>query len=104
MTYTVYESAHASRDLDMIVAYLVDTLKNAQAARRVLDEYEQLLDALEETPLSYPIVRDDLLAFAGYHWAPVSSYMVFFTVNEKERRVDIHRIAHKSRNWIQLLR
>ena len=103
MTYVVLESDHAARDLNLIVAYLVDTLKSPQAARNVLDDYETLLDALEETPTVYPLVRDELLAFAGYHWAPVSSYMVFFTIHEQEECVVIQRIAHSSRNWTQLL-
>lgn len=87
----------------MATAYLVDTLKNPQAARRLLEEYEQLIDTLEQTPAAYPLVRDELLAFAGYRWAPVSAYRVFFTVDENAQRVDIHRIAHRSRNWMQLL-
>ena len=103
MRYSVFESAHAARDLDMAVSYLLNTLKTKSAATKLLKEYECLLKALEETPTVYPLVRDELLAFAGYHWAPVSSYMVFYTIDEEAREVHIHRIAHGSRNWIQLL-
>lgn len=63
-----------------------------------------VVSALEEEPFVYPLVRDDLLAFCGYRWAKASSYMVFFTVDEGAATVDIHRIAHESRNWMQLLR
>ena len=104
MSYIVEESSAAARDLDMIIAYLVDTLKSPSAARRVLNDYSTLLDVLEETPFVYALVRDDLLSFAGYRWAPISSYMVFFTVDEERKTVSIHRIAHESRNWMQLLR
>lgn len=103
MRYSVFESAHAARDLDMAVSYLLNTLKTKSAATKLLKEYERLLKALEETPTVYPLVRDELLAFAGYHWAPVSSYMAFYTIDEEAREVHIHRIAHGSRNWIQLL-
>ena len=103
MRYSVFESAHAARDLDMAVSYLVNTLKTKSAATKLLKEYEHLLKALEKTPTVYPLVRDELLAFAGYHWAPISSYMAFYTIDEEAREVHIHRIAHGSRNWIQLL-
>ena len=103
MSYEVCESSHAAIDLDLIIRYLVDTLKSPTAASRVLDEYENLVSTLEETPTAYPLVQDDLLAFAGYHWAPISSYMVFFTIDEEEKRVDLHRIVHGSRNWVRLL-
>ena len=103
MCYSVFESAHAARDLDMAVSYLVNTLKTKSAATKLLKEYERLLEALEETPTVYPLVRDELLAFAGYHWAPISSYLAFHTIDEEAKEVHIHRIAHGSRNWIQLL-
>lgn len=103
MKFNVIESIHAARDLDLIVTYLVDTLKSPQAANHALDDYETLLEALEETPSAYPLVRDELLAFAGYHWAPVSSYMVFFTIDEPNKEVHIHRIAHSSQEWASLL-
>lgn len=104
MKYAVNESASATRDLDVAVAYLADTLKSPSAAKRLLDEYEDLVSALKKMPFVHPLVRDDLLAFCGYRWAKASSYLVFFTVNENAATVDIHRIAHESRNWMQLLR
>lgn len=119
MSYAVEESAAAAHDLDAIIAYHVDTLKSPRAAKRVLDEYEQLIDTLEQTPWAFPLVRDELMSFAGYRWASVSSYMVFFTVAENDDKknqgeqnavsecegvVSIHRIAHESRNWTRLLR
>ena len=106
MSYLVEESKEAVRDLDAIIAYLVDTLRSPSAAKRVLDEYEALIEALEQTPWAFPLVRDELMSFAGYRWASVSSYMVFFTIGEGEPEgfVSIHRIAHESRNWMSLLR
>ena len=103
-SYTVRESSHARRDLDAAVSYLVDTLKNVDAAKNLLLEYEKLIASLEGLPSSHPLVRDELLAYAGYRWAGFSSYMAFFTVNEEARAVDIHRIFHESRNWTQLLK
>ena len=102
--YTVRESSHAKRDLDAAVSYIADTLKNTDAAKSLLLQYENLIGSLEDFPLSHPLVHDDLLAFVGYRWAGFSSYMAFFTVDEDAKTVNVHRIVHESRNWIQLLR
>ena len=101
--YSVHKSLQAARDLDMVVAYLVDTLKNPRAAEELLDGYENLLDSLEQMPTAHTKVRDGMLSLAGYYWAPVSSYMVFFTIDEQDSLVHIHRIAHNKRNWANLV-
>lgn len=103
MRYAVSESAAAAHDLEGIVSYLAEALKNPAAAKRVLDEYDALLSALEETPAAYPFVRDDLLASVGYRWVRVSSYMAFFTIDGAAAAVNVERIAHESRNWMKLL-
>lgn len=104
MSYVVVESAHARRDLDAAISYPADTLKSPAAAGSLLLRYEKLASELESHPLSFALVRDELLAYAGYRWAGFESYMAFFTVDEEAKTVVVHRIAHESRNWTQLLR
>lgn len=101
--FSAVASDAAARDLEMAVSYLADTLKSPAAARSLLDEYDRMLAILEEAPPSHPLVHDDLLAFAGYRWAGFGSYIAFYTVDERARIASIHRIAHKSRNWMRLL-
>ena len=47
MRYSVFESAHAARDLDMAVSYLVNTLKTKSAATKLLKEYEKKYSGYE---------------------------------------------------------
>ena len=104
MSYTVLESAAASRDIDRAVSYMADTLKSPTAAKRFIGEYERAVSLLEATPLTFPLVRDDLLAFSGYRWISAGDYMLFFTVDEDHEDVNVERVAHSSQNWMQLLR
>lgn len=103
MVYNVYTTKSAEADLEGIALYLAHTLGNLQAARRFLDEYEQTVAVLEDLPLSYPRVRDEMLNAMGYHWAPVMSYRLFFTVDEAYREVTIERVLRGSQNWAALL-
>lgn len=99
MTYSVFVTQSAERDLDGIALYLTEQLGNPSAALRMIDGFEALVTSLEETPTAYPYVRDELLMLAGYRWAPVSSYMVFFTFDETAGTVMVERVLHGSRNW-----
>jgi len=54
-------------------------------------------------PDSHPLVRDDRLASMGYRRLEVKNYTVFFTINEKEKTVDVERVLYARRDWANLL-
>ena len=101
--YSVVVTETAERDLAGIVDYLSGKLASASAALSILDEFERLVDSLEELPAAHAAVRDELLALAGYRWAPLGSYMAFFTIDETSVTVNIERILHGSRNWREIV-
>ena len=101
--YSVVVTETAERDLAGIVGYLSENLSNPGAALGVLDEFEHLIDSLEELPHAHATVRDEMLALAGYRWAPVGSYMAFFTVDEDAAIVNIERVLHGTRNWREIV-
>ncbi|RAV15535.1 type II toxin-antitoxin system RelE/ParE family toxin [Paenibacillus contaminans] len=49
------------------------------------------------------LVRDERLARQGIRGLLVDSYIVFYTVSEKEKTVTIIRILYGKRNWNSLL-
>lgn len=93
-SYSVVVTDSAERDLAGIVDYVSGHLSNPTAALAILDEFEQLVESLEETPGAHAIVRDELLALAGYRWSAIGSYMAFFTIDETTRVVYIERVLH----------
>ena len=101
--YSVVVTEAAERDLTGIVDYLSGNLASPAAALGVLDEFERLVGSFEELPHAHATVRDELLALAGYRWAPIGSYMVFFTVDEDTGTVNVERVLHGSRNWREIV-
>ena len=104
MSYSVEVTATAEADLARIVDYLSQKLGSPAAALKVVDEFESLAESLEELPKAHALVKDELLALAGYRWSPVSSYMAFFTVDEDAKTVTIERVLHGSRNWMVIVK
>ena len=69
----------------------------------MMDTIEEALTKLADMPDSYPLVRDDRLASMGYRRLEVKNYTAFFTINDKERVVDVERILYARRDWANLL-
>lgn len=103
MSYAVSVTASAENDLSAILSYLLESLKTPSGAQHLLDDFEKLVESVAKMPYAYPKVRDELLATIGYQWAPVSSYMVFFTIEESTGTVTIERILHGKQNWRNLI-
>ena len=70
---------------------------------KMMDIIEEALTKPADMPDSYPLVREDRLASMGYRRLEVMNYTAFFTINEKERIVDVERVLYARRDWADLL-
>ncbi|WP_236860373.1 type II toxin-antitoxin system RelE/ParE family toxin [Candidatus Formimonas warabiya] len=50
-----------------------------------------------------PLVTDDRLAMMGYRKLLVKNYIVFFTIDEELKVVDVERILYTRRDWHHIL-
>lgn len=101
--FEVIETEAAMEDLRESIAYLNCRTGGKQAGSRVLDAYEKLIGILENTPMAFPLAVDPVVSSLGYRWASIRSYVVLYTVDERNNVVLIERIEHESRNWRSLL-
>lgn len=99
MTYKLKITEHADELLDNLVYHLLHQLKNAQAAKHLLDEIESIYNRLEENPLQFPLSSDTYLAGKGYHEAVVSQmdYIVVFSIQADV--VNVAGIFHQLENY-----
>ncbi len=85
MGYNLIVSEKADENIDNLVGYLINKLKNNQAASNLLDEIEKIYGRLQENPYQFPISQDKYLSFQGYHEAhleKMSYHMVFRIADE----------------------
>ena len=85
MGYNLIVSEKADEHIDNLVGYLINKLKNNQAASNFLDEIEEIYGRLEENPYQFPISRDKYLSFQGYHEAHFEkmSYHIVFRIADE---------------------
>ena len=103
LKYKVDVSEPAEGDLRDIVRYISSQLDAPITAMNMLETINDALSKLSDMPYRCPIVRDDHLASMGYRRLEIKNYTAFFTVNERDRVVDVERILYARRDWANLL-
>ena len=101
--YRVDASNPAEEDFRDILRYISSQLSAPITAMKMLDAIEESLLKLEDMPEMYPLVRDDRLALLGYRRLEIKNYTAFYTINEKEKTVDVERVIYARRDWANLL-
>jgi plasmid stabilization system protein ParE len=101
--YRIEISAPAEDDLRNIVRYISAQLSAPMTALKMMETIEKAVSELAYMPKSYPPVLDEHLSAAGYRKLIVKNHIVFFTINEEKKVVDIIRILYARRDWRHIL-
>ena len=101
--YRVDVSEPAESDLRDIVRYISAQLSAPMTATKMMDAIEEAISGLADMPQKHPPVTDERLASMGYRKLVVKNYIVFFTIDEKSKVVDVERILYARRDWLRIL-
>lgn len=101
--YSLIVSKLAHEDLDSIVSYIVDQLKNTTAAIDFLNEVDKCYGYLRTNPFMYESCYDIHLFKKGYRKVIIKNYVLIYKVNEASKMVNIYRFFHCSQNYASLI-
>ena len=101
--YSIDITVYAEQDMQKAAEYIATALHNQTAAEQLLDDTEKAIFSLEEMPLRFPLVADEVLASLGFRFIPVHNYLVFYIVREDKNTVVIERFLYGRRDWISIL-
>jgi len=102
-SYRINISEPAENDLRDIVRYISAQLSAPVTALKMMDIVEEAISGLTVMPQKCPPVSDERLAMIGYRKLIVKNYIVFFTIDEKSKTVDVERILYARRDWHHIL-
>jgi len=103
MNYSVNITDIAEEDIISTVRYISNELKNPIAANKLLDDIEKHEDILAETPGIYPFVHDEYLAGKGLKYVIIKNFLLFFTIDEDNKIVNVIRFLYGRRDWKNIL-
>ena len=104
MNYSVNITDLAEEDILATVKYISNALKNPIAANNLLDEIEKHEKKLEEMPNIYPFVNDEYLSQKGIKYVIIKNYLLFFTIDENNKIVNVIRFLYGRMNWQIILK
>ena len=104
MNYSLHITDIAEKDVLSTVKYITNVLKNSIAANNLLDDIERHEEILENTPNIYPFVSDEYLAKKGLKYAIIKNYLMFYTVDEENKIVNVIRFLYGRRDWKNILK
>ena len=73
--YNLKITKEATEDIDKIIAYITNVLKNPISADNLLTEFENSFKDIVYNPKMYPFCNDMRLKQNGYRTIPVKNYM-----------------------------
>ena len=104
MSYEVFSTRAADRDILKAADYIEFVLHNPQAADALLDEVGMKINSLSEISERYAVVSDPVLKSWQIRFIQVKNYLAFYVISESERRVYLVRFLYGRRDWVSILR
>ncbi|MCL2638510.1 MAG: type II toxin-antitoxin system RelE/ParE family toxin [Oscillospiraceae bacterium] len=101
--YKIDVSKPAENDLRGIISYISTNLCEPEIAVKTSHIIEKSIKELEHMPQKYPLVADDLLAAEGFRKFIIKNYIVFFTIDELEKTVNVERVLYARRDWVKII-
>ena len=84
MTYRLIITKRAEKLVDKLAYYLLNNIKNKQAASHFIDSMQGIYKRLKENPYQFPVCEDEYLAYKEYRKAILidMNYVVIYKVIE----------------------
>lgn len=101
--YDVFLSVQAERDLKEIVNYLTFNLQEPKVAKDIVNEIDKSILSLEEMPYKYSLIKDSVMKEAAIRKIIVRKYIIFYKIDETNKRVGIVRVMYGRRDWQKLI-
>lgn len=101
--YRVDVSEPAENDLRDIIRYIASQLSAPISALNMMELLEEVMTGLSDMPQRCSLIADERLSQMGYRKITVKNYVVFFSIDEKNKVVDIERILYSRRDWLRFL-
>lgn len=101
--YVIEITKPAENDLLGIGRYIAEELLEPVIAKNTIGKIADVIFTLETLPQRNNLVSDERLALLGIRRILVENFIVFYTINEKEKVVTIVRVLYSKRDWLNLL-
>ena len=98
MNHDIFYTAKAWNDLEEIYEYIALQLQEPVIAQRMYNSIVSAIHSLDTFPLRYALFENEPWKSRGLRKLLVKKYLVFYTVDEVKKAVNIIRIIYGGRD------
>lgn len=103
MAYKLDITKNFNDDLSDVLSYISHKLHSPVAAKHLLINTEEKVSLIHDNPHLYPVHHKEKLAESGYHYAVVSNYLMFYTIDEANKIIHMARFLYGGQNISDIL-
>jgi len=93
----------AKNDIDDIIYYISNNLKNVTASRKLRDLFMDSIDKISKFPYGCPIYQQVKFLKNEYRSFKVKNFLVFYTINEQDKLITIVRVLYRKMDVSKIL-
>ena len=101
--YDVVMTAPTVKDMQGIVDYIANDLREPVTAKRQLERIRDVVLSLADFPTRYALVADEVLAAKGYRKIVVDNYIILYITSNTKEIVTVVRVIDSRRDWLIIL-
>lgn len=101
--YDIKLSMEAEKDLQNIIIYIKDKLKEPIIAKRYAYLTKNEIESLQYNPQRYAIIDNEKIKGLQVRKLIIKNYIAFYRINEEKHIVNIERILYGASNWMSKL-
>ncbi len=94
----------AKDDIYNIISYISKNLKNITAAKKLIKNFEESAKSIMDYPYGIPVYQAMGKLENEYRCIKVKNFLMFYTINEKEKTIIIVRIVYRKMNMKEVLK
>lgn len=104
MTYDLHITRAAEHNINGAADHIEFVLFNPQAADSLLEEIEEIIEALPAFPKKHPIVDDPVLKVWEIRCMSVRNYLIFYVASNELQKIYVVRFLFARRDWLSILK
>lgn len=104
MEYEVVLTSQAFEQIRETVSYISHVLLEPQTAIRWVDVLKKEISSLNSMPLRYPLTEEEPWHTYGIRKMPVKNFLVYYLVDNEEKRVSVTAVVYGRRDQLTALR
>ena len=98
MSYKIFITEYAKRQLKLIIDYITYNLLNPEAANKLTDNIIDRISKLTQFPKIYPVVEEETIQDYETRRMIVNSFYVYYWIIEEQQEIYISAITYGQRD------